>query len=167
MVSASTPCQPEPDAASWTDVDLALVEQAGALRRAYADGSPVPLLRGRNLGLLCPDATTPAARLFREAAGALGAQVAHIKADAYAIGGDVELESTARVLGRLYDTVECQGLAPGVAQQLAALTGNVVCDGLAVDGGVMDRLARRLGGSLERSDNRRFALQALLLRRLT
>lgn len=167
MASASPSSPPEPDAAPWPDDDLALFEQAVALRRAFAEGSPLPLLRGRNLGLLCPDANTPAARLFREAAGALGAQVAHIRADAYAIGVDMELASAARVLGRLYDTVECQGLAPGVAQQLAALTGSVVCDGLAVDGGAMDRLARRLGGSAERTDNRRFALQALLLRRLT
>jgi ornithine carbamoyltransferase len=167
MVPAIMSRPSQPDTAPWLDVDRALVEQAGALRRAFAEGSPVPLLRGRNLGLLCPDASTPSARLFREAAGALGAQVAHIKADSYGIGGDVELVSTARMLGRLYDAVECQGLAPGVAQQLAALTDNLVCDGLAVDGGVMDRLAKRLGSSFEWPDNRRFVLQALLLRRLT
>lgn len=126
------------------------------------------LLRGRNLGLLCPDPTTPAARLFKEAAAALGARVAHIKAETFAGGGgDGDLANTARMLGRLYDAVECQGLAPGVAQQLAALTGNVVCDGLATDVVGIDELARQLDGSVDGAESRRFVLQALLLRRLT
>jgi ornithine carbamoyltransferase len=167
MVIAATPGPPDPDAAHWADDERALVEQASVLRRAFADGRSLPLLRGRNLGLLCPDASTPEARLFREAAGALGAQVAHIRADAIADGGDRDLASTARMLVRLYDAVECQGLALGVAQQLAALSGNVVCDSLAADSGVIDKLARQLDGSIERTDNRCYVMQALLLRRLT
>jgi ornithine carbamoyltransferase len=167
MVIAATPGPTDPEAALWADEERALVEQAGVLRRAFADGRSLPLLRGRNLGLLCTDATTPEARLFREAAGALGAQVAHIRADAIAGGGERDLASTARMLGRLYDAVECQGLAPGVVQQLAALSGNVVGEGLAADSGVIDKLVRQLDGSIERTDNRCYVLQALLLRRLT
>jgi ornithine carbamoyltransferase len=167
MVLATPPRPTEPAAAPWPEDGRALVEQAGALRRAFADGLPVPLLRGRKLGLLCPDANTPAARLFSEAASALGAQVAHIKADSYAGGGDVDLAHIAHLLSRLYDAVECQGLAPGVAQQLAALAGNVVCDGLAADGGIIDQLVRQMGGPTERPDDRRYVLQAWLLRRLT
>jgi ornithine carbamoyltransferase len=167
MVIAATPGPTDPDAALGADEERALVEQADVLRRAFADGRSLPLLRGRNLGLLCPDANTPEARLFREAAGALGAQVAHIRADAIGNGGDRDLASTARMLVRLYDAVECQGLAPGVVQQLAALSGNVVCDGLAADSGIIDKLVRQLDGSIERADSRRYVLQALLLRRLT
>jgi ornithine carbamoyltransferase len=166
MVLATMSQPTKPDTAPWPNDDRALVEQAGVLRRAFADGRPMLLLRGRNLGLLCPDAATPAARLFREAAGALGARVAHIKADTFAGGGDGDLANTARMLGRLYDAVECQGLAPGVAQQLAALTGNVVCDGLATDAVGIDKLVLQLDGSVDRAESRRFVLQALLLRRL-
>jgi ornithine carbamoyltransferase len=167
MVLAAMPQPTKTDTAPSPNDDRAIVEQAGALRRACADGRPMLLLRGRNLGLLCPDATTPAARLFKEAAAALGARVAHIKAETFAGGGDGDLANTARMLGRLYDAVECQGLAPGVVQQLAALAGNVVCDGLAADAVGIDRLARQLEGSADRAEGRWFVLQALLLRRLT
>jgi ornithine carbamoyltransferase len=167
MVLAAAPRLSTPDAAPASDDDRALVEQALVLRRVLGAGGSLPLLRGRNLGLLCPDASTPAARLFREAAGELGANVTHIAADSFAAGADRELVSTARLLGKLYDAVECQGLAPGVAQRLEALSGNVVCDGLAAEGGVVDRLVRQLDGPSERPDNRRCVVQALLLRRLT
>jgi ornithine carbamoyltransferase len=167
MVFAAMSHRSEPDEAPWAEDMQALIEQAGALQRAYADGRSLPLLRGRNIGLLCPDATTPAARLFREAAGGLGAQVAHIQADRFARGGDSELANTARMLGRLYDAVVCQGLPPGVAQRLAALTDNLVCDGMAADAGIIDKLVRQLDGAAEGADSRRFVLQALLLRRLT
>jgi ornithine carbamoyltransferase len=156
-----------PDPAPWADDDRALLDQARELCRARADGRPLRLMRGRNLGLLCPDPGTPAARLFQQAASELGAQVAHIQAEAYAGSADRDLASTARLLGRLYDAVECQGLAPGVAQRLAALSGNVVFDGLALEGGLVDRLVRQLDCSGSLADKSRFVLQALLLRRLT
>lgn len=167
MVFAAMSLPSEPDEAPRADDVDALIEQARALQQAFASGRMLPLLRGRNIGLLCPDATTPEARLFREAAGGLGAQVAYIQANGFVGGGDSELANTARMLGRLYDVVVCQDLPPGVSQQLAALTGNLVCDGLAVDAGLIDKLVRLLDGAAEVPDSRRIVLQALLLRRLT
>jgi ornithine carbamoyltransferase len=167
MALATTTRPSSPDASIGHDDERSLLEQAGALRRAFVDGRPMQLLRGRYIGLLCADAGAPQARLFCQAAGDLGAKVAHIPADMLAASAERELASTARMLARLYDAVECQGLAPGFAQRLAAVAGPMVCDDLATDPELIDRLVVQLGERPTSSDDRRFVVQAVLLHRLT
>ena len=104
--------------------ERALLDQAQALRRAAAVGRLQPLLRGKNLGLLCRDDGTPSGLLFRDAAAALGAHVAHIESSRLERSSPQELEHGARMLGRLYDAVECQGLDAGLVRQLSALSGH-------------------------------------------
>lgn len=137
----------------------AVLAQAQVLHQAALDGQAQLLLKGKKHGLLCEDAEAADALLYRRAAEALGAQVAHIRPSLCRFGSTEEVLHTARMLGRLYDAVECQGMAHGLVRQI----------GLSADMPVFDHLAGQSGllqaGSA--SDLRSFLLQALLLQALT
>lgn len=138
---------------------VAVHSQARALQQAALAGHAQPLLKGKKLGLLCEDPQAEDALLFRHAADGLGAHVAHIRPSLCRLGSKEEVLHTARMLGRLYDAVECQGMAPGLVRQV----------GLCADLPVFDHLAGEAetlhDGSA--SDLRCFLLQALLLQALT
>lgn len=96
---------------------------------------PAPLrlpLRGRKLCLMAEDPDSQAARLFREVATGLGAHVAHVRPSVSELSTPQELRDTARMLGRLYDVIECQGMPAAVVRQLANEAGVAVFEGLAV-----------------------------------
>lgn len=124
-----------------------------------------PFLRGRNLGLVCEAEDSEESRLFERAATALGARVTHIGASISELGtaGDDSLRNTARVLGRLYDGIECQGLAPALVQQLGRTAGVPVFDGLASPGHATAALADRLAGAASTQAKRLLILQGALL----
>lgn len=143
--------------------EKALLDQARSLQRAAVAGRVQPLLRGKNLGLLCADDTQAQALLFRQAASELGAHVAHIGMSLSEHSDTQEVTHTARMLGRLYDAVECQGLGSALVRQMADEAGIAVYDGLACNEGLISRLAGQLGNEAAPGDNRRFVLQALLL----
>ena len=69
---------------------------------------------------------------------------------------------TARLLGRLYDAVECQGLPHALVRQMADAAGITIYDALATSEPLLSRLAAQLGDA-DAGQNRRRALQALLL----
>ena len=141
----------------------ALLAQARTLQR-NADAARVqPLLRGKNFGLLCADASAARARLFMQAAGELGAHVAHIGMSLCERSSAHEVAHTARLLGRLYDAVECHGLSAALVQRMADAAGIAVYDALGPNESLLSALAMQLGSPAELSRNRRFALQALLL----
>ncbi len=144
--------------------EKALLEQARSLQRAAAAGRVQPLLRGKNLGLLCADDHRAQAVLFREAASELGAHVAHIGMSLSEHSAAKDVAHTARMLGRLYDAVECQGLDGALVRQMADEAGIAVYDGLACDDDLISRLASQIGNGAAAGDNRRFVLQAMLLR---
>ncbi len=143
--------------------EKSLLDQARGLQRAATAGRVQPLLRGKNLGLLCVDDSQPEAQLFRQAASELGAHVAHIGMSLSEHSAAQEVEHTARMLGRLYDAVECQGLNSALVQQMADVAGIAVYDGLACNERLISQLAAQLGNEAAAGDNRRFVLQALLL----
>ena len=129
-------------------------------------GAPVrALLGGKNLGLVCEDEESDDARLFREAATALGARVTHIRPGVSQLdtsdGG--ALAHTARVLGRLYDGIECQGLSTALVDRLRREAGVPVFDGLASPRHPTALLAGLLGGAEPVEARRRLVLQAALL----
>lgn len=158
------PSSHDPALASLLSFDeKALLDQARTLQRSAAAGRVQPLLRGKNLGLLCADDTQAQALLFRQAAGELGAHVAHIGMSLSEHSSTQEVVHTARMLGRLYDAVECQGLPSALVQQMAAVAGIAVYDALACNEALIARLAGQLGGESDLAQSRRFALQALLL----
>ena len=124
-----------------------------------------PFLRGMNLGLLCEGEDSEDSRLFERAATALGARVTHIVANIAELGaaGDNSLRKTARVLGRLYDGLECQGFAPALVQRLRRTSGIPVSDGLASPGHATAALANRLAGAAPMQAKRLLILQGALL----
>lgn len=152
-----------PPASPVPGEDPAVLERARSLQRAAECGRIQPLMRGKHLGLLCDDGTGPAALLFQQAAAELGAQVAHIGMSLSAHSPAQEVAHTARMLGRLYDAVECQGMDGVLVKQIGELSGIPVYDGLANDDARLARLASWLGPESDAAQNRRYALQALLL----
>ena len=111
-----------------------LLEQARTLQRAATAGRVQLLLRGKHLGLSLSPQTDPQ-----------------------------ELTHTARVLGRLYDAVECQGLDSALVQRMARSAGITFYDGLASKDPRLARLTQLLDPQHASPASPRFALQALLL----
>lgn len=143
----------------------AILVRARELGHASEAGFTPPFLRGMNLGLVCEDEDSEESRFFQHAARALGARVTHISASIseLATAADDSLRNTARVLGRLYDGIECHGLEPAVVQQLGRTAGVPVFDGLASPGHATAALADRLGGAASPEARRLLILQGALL----
>ena len=143
----------------------ALLASARLLQHAEPGADTHCLLRGKNLGLVCESEEDADAIFFRDAASALGASVSHIRPDLSLQGGGAgaDLVRTARILGRLYDGVECQGLAATIVRQLRREAGVPVFDGLAGISHSTALLAHRLAGSDSAATKRRLILQAVLL----
>ncbi len=142
----------------------ALAECARALRRAGREGAVKPLLRGKNIGLLCEDQDSGDAVLFHHAATGLGAVVARIRPSVSRLTTPGEVHGTARVLGRLYDAVECQGLPRALVQQIEHAAGIPVYDGLVASthpAGALSGLLETAASDLR--DEREVVLQALLV----
>lgn len=138
--------------------------QALALLQAALAGHSQPLLKGKKLGLLCEDAQATDALLFQRAAHRLGAYVAHIRPSLSHLSAPAQVQHTARMLGRLYDAVECQGMAAGLVRQIGLCTDVPVFDQLAAQAGNAELLD---GQATPTDDLRCFVLQALLLHALT
>lgn len=141
----------------------ALLASARSLQSAATAGRPQPLLRGKNLGLLCDDDAQRDAMLFRRAATELGARVAHIRNSLDAGTDSQRVLDTARMLGRLYDAVECEGLPHALVEQLAAEAGVPVYDGIALPGHPTATLADQLDAAPPGGDKRCYVVQAALL----
>jgi ornithine carbamoyltransferase len=140
-----------------------LLYRARLLQRAALAGNTLRLLRGKNLGLLCGTQPDEAQALFRRAAEELGARVAVMRSDLSLASEAQEVRNTARMLGRLYEAVECQGMNPTLVERIGQHAGIPVFDGAATKGHPTNRLAELLGDRTSLADNRRFVLQALLL----
>jgi ornithine carbamoyltransferase len=140
----------------------ATLTRARSLLRAAKAGQTQPLLRGRNLGLLC-EGDEAEADLFCRAAAELGAHVAHIRPHLDDSSTPPDVEHTAHLLGRLYDAVECQGMTPALVQQLQAGAGVPVYDGIAASRHPSAGLAKQLAEEAGEADSRRFIVQAVLL----
>jgi ornithine carbamoyltransferase len=141
----------------------ALLANARSLQRAAQAGKIQPLLRGKKLGLLCDADEDRDAAMFRRAAMELGAHVAYIRPSLTERSSLQEVEHTARVLGRLYDAVECQGMAPALVAQVGNEAGVPVYNAVASPNHPTARLAEQLGDATTPEENRRFVLQAVLL----
>jgi ornithine carbamoyltransferase len=143
-----------------------VLKQATALWRAERDGQARPWLRGRRLGLLCDDAESADARLFRRAADELGAHVSHVKPTLTERTPAREVEATARLLGRLYDALECQGLSPAVVMQVRHAAGVPVFEGLATPQHPSAAWAGRLGDDVPPEAARCVVVEAVLVETL-
>lgn len=141
----------------------AVLALARTLQQALAAGTTQPLLRGKHIGLLCGAADPADAAFFRQAVVELGARVAQIQSGLTPASPPEEVQHTARMLGWLYDAVECQGVGPALVRQVSSEAGVPVYDGLGSPGHPTARLAELLTGDAPPADKRRFVLQAVLL----
>jgi ornithine carbamoyltransferase len=116
------------DELSRRDV-LALLDTARSLKHSHATGGDTRLLRGKNVALLSD--VDPAAHPFDAAAAALGARVSRIAPSASRLGTDADVQATARLLGRLYDAIECEGLEPALVEAIERHAGVPVFNGLS------------------------------------
>ena len=135
------------------------------LRQCAATGAMPQLLRGRNLGLTSEAGHDSEAALFLRAATELGAHVAIIRVILTRSSGDADIVRIGHALRRLYDAVECQGLASDLVHRLGDVAGIPVFDALASASHTNSGLVERLGGSVA-EDDRRFVLQAMLVQAL-
>ena len=143
----------------------ALLAYARMLLQAAQQGTVQPLLRAKNLGLLCEadDTGHDDAALFRRAAVELGAHVAHIRPSLSEHSSVQELQYTARMLGRLYDAVECQRIPADLVQRLREHVDVPVYDGLASPDNPTAKVADLLDAATPPADRRRIVVQAVLL----
>lgn len=122
----------EPLAARNVLATLAAAERLRTHARAGTSGQP---LRGKNLALLlgpspCGDIST-----LRHAAQDLGARVAELRftEPAEPAPGRDDVVALARILGRMYDAVDCEALAPATARRIEQDAGVPVYQGLCLD----------------------------------
>jgi len=108
-----------------------LLTSARELLRAAQAGALQPLLRGKKLGLVCEAEENPAALLFRRAAEALGAHVARLPVSLSVQSSAQEVQHTARMLGRLYDAIECQDMDGALVTRVRQEAGVPVFEALA------------------------------------
>ena len=144
------------------DSDL-LLGNARVLQRAADPAKTTALLRGKNLALLCESEDGADAVLFRSAASALGAHVSHVRPRFSDLGKADEFQHTARMLGRLYDGIECQGIAPELVEVIGREAGVPVYDGLASLRHPTAPLAAMLDGEASPVRQRELILQTVLL----
>lgn len=139
----------------------AVLRQAGTL--VHSGGGTRPLLAGKQLALLSPDCTDDAALAFIDAAKALGARVSFVQAGLDDASSDAQVDTTARLLGQLYDAVECQHLPPALVQRIARSAGIPVFAGLATAAHPTAALVQQLDAGVSAQVRRRCVLQAALL----
>jgi len=145
---------------SATDSDV-LLGNARLLQRAAE--SRQTLLRGKKLALLCEAEEGTDAVLFRQAAAELGAHVSRVRPHLADLGQPNELQHTARLLGRLYDGIECQGLSHALVELVERESGVPVYDGLASERHPTARLAALLDDGAPAGQARQLVLQSVLL----
>ena len=83
-----------------------LLDLASELKRAKADGSERPLLKGKNVALIFEKSSTRTRCAFEVAAHDQGAGVTYLGPTGSQIGHKESIKDTARVLGRMYDGIE-------------------------------------------------------------
>jgi ornithine carbamoyltransferase len=147
--------------------ESAVLACARSLQRSASAGNVQPLLRGKHLVLLCTTEAGVSAAFFMQAAQALGAHVAQVQSRLSAHSSADEVRRTARMLGRLYDAVECEGLASSLVHQMSHEAGIPVFDSLASPDHPIASLAELLDEPSTPDARHRLVLQAALVSSLS
>lgn len=154
----------------------ALLDTARLLARAARAGVAQRLLRGKYLVKHCEAACLDCAHaagvsdsLVAGAAEALGARVSRVTLDPALLDGAADAASAAdlaRLLGRLYDAVDGEGLAPEQAARLQQALGLPVFCGLDRADHPLRELESALADDAAPDEARRFLVEALLVNTL-
>jgi ornithine carbamoyltransferase len=118
-----------PERLSGDDLQ-ALLDTAAALKRAQQRGDGWDPLRGRQLALLI-DCHDEAALAFQRAVHDLGGSVALLDINDWQSSTGQRVPEAARMLGRLYDAIDCCGLPAPLLEQIDANCGVPVFNGVA------------------------------------
>ena len=138
----------------WSAADARLLLlTARSLKHAAGAGNGRPLLKGKKVALLCDQAHCGCGTAFDDAASALGAHVSRLHADA------VMSPDAARLLGHLYDAIDCEHIAADATEALKRNVNVPVYVGL----GRADHPVMRLLEPGSSDEDRRYLRQALLL----
>jgi len=114
-----------------TSDDLAvLLNTAAMLKHARRPDSTWDPLRGRHVALLC-SGSGKVAPAFQHAIGELGGTVSLLNADEWRVRAGDRIPAASRLLGRLYDAVDCCDLPTAVVEQIEAHSAVAVFNGLA------------------------------------
>ncbi len=140
-----------------------VAELAASLAEASRAGQALQPLRGKNLAVLCEESSRRGLDGICRAANALGARVTHIRPSEALSAAPRGTQAVGSVLGRLYDAIDCYGVAPEVIDRLIETTGRPVFDALGEQPTAPD--ARADSPTAARADE--FTLQALLVSALT
>ncbi|QTN29166.1 ornithine carbamoyltransferase [Rhodoferax sp. AJA081-3] len=167
-----TLCTPSSERSMSPEEKNAVLENLRIMGSAAKKGMLAGLLKGRRLALLSeftgdyPAVIGEEFQLFELAATQMGAQVAHIRPGLTQSSTAQEVESTARMLGQLYDALDCGGMDVELVQQIALYAGIPVFQGLASaqhrTAALAAALSERTGSGLP-DDARRRVVQAVLL----
>jgi ornithine carbamoyltransferase len=119
-----------------TRADAAVLQNAAALvarARSLADTGVLTRqpLSGKRLALLSDAQGDESAREFVQAATALGAHVSLVLPGLGEGSSEAQIDAVARMLGRLYDAVECQHLPLAVVRRIAQGSDIPIFAGLA------------------------------------
>jgi ornithine carbamoyltransferase len=151
----------------------ALLQMARTLRTMAQSGREPRLLRGKYLALLSPERHSPSQGALERAARRLGAQVARVPASSLQDGDTARIRDTARMLGRLYDALDCEGLPAQILRRVQQDSGVPVYDGLGRKDHPLAQLlpclcalASRQAMGLAEDDEHGFLLQAMLVQTL-
>jgi ornithine carbamoyltransferase len=116
---------------SLTPADIRdVIDTARQLWLAQGSGQAMASLRGRHLALLNDAAPQEDGDGLRPAALGLGAKVSHVRPSDARISSQNTDEATARLLGLLYDAIDCEGMAPEQVAEVARQAGVPVFNGL-------------------------------------
>jgi ornithine carbamoyltransferase len=164
-----------PDSAPTPDGE-AVLHMARSLRAMARSGATPTLLGSKHLGLLSRHRRSPSQGAVEDAARQLGARVAWVPPEAVQASEGPGARDTARLLGQLYDALDCEGLPDGLVQCLRRDSGVPVYEGLGRQDHPLARLLPRLDADAEAAqtagvaasgeDGHRFLLQAMLVRTL-
>lgn len=105
-----------------------LLTTARVLKQAQAPGLP---LKGKHVAVLDDPPASGETDVFTAAALGLGAQVTRIPPGTLRLAGRADRRDTARVLGRLYDAIECDGLGQALMLELKSAAAIPVSNVLA------------------------------------
>ena len=110
---------------------LALLDGAAAVRQAALRNAAWQALRGRRVALLCAPGAASAAAAFSGALAEAGASVTRLHSEAWRSSAGDKLPEAARLLGRLYDAIDCNDLPQRMVAQIERHAGVPVFNGLA------------------------------------
>ncbi|GAA3004671.1 ornithine carbamoyltransferase [Streptomyces fulvorobeus] len=107
-----------------------LIALAAELKAAKKAGTEVQRLRGKNIALIFEKTSTRTRCAFEVAAADQGASTTYLDPSGSQMGHKESVKDTARVLGRMFDGIECRGDSQRAVEELAAYGGVPVFNGL-------------------------------------